>query len=317
MSKYTFLLPAYKARYLQQMLSSIQQQTYPDFEVIISDDCSPEDIYSICKPYLDDSRFSYRRNEKNMGGDNLVAHWNLLVDMCRTDYLIMASDDDIYDVSFLESIDQMTLQYPSLDLYRARVERIDSEGERMIVEGCFDEQVDQLRFVYQCYRNDVIPCVSNYCYRTSVLKQMNGFVEFPLAWFSDDATNILMSKNGCGNTAKVLFQFRWSDINITFAKPTRSQACKKLDATILYDKWFKEQMTKLSGGDPVCSEPLLQMKILQFHSQKIMEMCAPYTNVCSLPQFFRYCKKLRGECGYDIKPLFFIYIRHLLKGKKN
>ena len=53
--KYTFLLPAFKGRFLDEMLRSIQGQTYRDFKVIISDDCSPEDLRSICEPYLADS----------------------------------------------------------------------------------------------------------------------------------------------------------------------------------------------------------------------------------------------------------------------
>ena len=64
MVRYTFLLPAFKTKYLPEMLNSIQQQTYKDYKVIISDDCSPENVYEVSKEYLDDSRFSYRRNEK-------------------------------------------------------------------------------------------------------------------------------------------------------------------------------------------------------------------------------------------------------------
>lgn len=44
MCKYTFLLPAYKGRFLDEMLRSIQGQTYTNFKVIISDDCSPEGL---------------------------------------------------------------------------------------------------------------------------------------------------------------------------------------------------------------------------------------------------------------------------------
>jgi nicotinate-nucleotide adenylyltransferase len=44
MSRYTFLLPAYKAKYLPEALESIKRQSFQDFEVIVSDDCSPEDI---------------------------------------------------------------------------------------------------------------------------------------------------------------------------------------------------------------------------------------------------------------------------------
>ena len=88
--KYTFLLPAFKTKYLAEMLNSIQQQTYKDFKVLVSDDFSQEDVYGVCKPYLDDSRFSYRRNEKNIGAEKLVNHWNMLVEMCDTEFLIMS-----------------------------------------------------------------------------------------------------------------------------------------------------------------------------------------------------------------------------------
>ena len=72
-------------------------QTNRDFKVLISDDCSPQNIHDICKPYLNDSRFSYRRNDNNMGSKSLVSHWNLLVSLCDTEYFIMASDDDVYE----------------------------------------------------------------------------------------------------------------------------------------------------------------------------------------------------------------------------
>ena len=107
MHKYTFLIPAYKSKFLNETLRSIKNQRFPDFEVIVSDDNSPEDLFSIVIPYLDDSRYHYRRNEINIGGNNLVSHWNLLVDLCETDYCIMAGDDDVYDECFLERIDTL------------------------------------------------------------------------------------------------------------------------------------------------------------------------------------------------------------------
>ena len=97
MIKYTFLLPAYKPQFLEEALLSIKNQTYTDFCVIVSDDCSPFELKPIYdKVCAGDSRFSYRRNEENMGGKSLVSHWNLLVEMCETEWLIMASDDDVY-----------------------------------------------------------------------------------------------------------------------------------------------------------------------------------------------------------------------------
>ena len=74
MIKYTFLLPAYKPNFLEEALRSIKEQTYTDFKVIVSDDCSPHDLKSIFeKTCGDDPRFVFRCNEKNMGGRSLVS----------------------------------------------------------------------------------------------------------------------------------------------------------------------------------------------------------------------------------------------------
>ena len=138
MPRYTFLLPAFKAAYFREALESIKNQTYRDFKVIVSDDCSPEgeqlhQIYeavvmndnpnnreqhtSSCQKLselslIPDARFTFRRNAENMGSKSLVSHWNLLVDLCDTDYLIMASDDDIYEPTFLEEINALVEKYP-------------------------------------------------------------------------------------------------------------------------------------------------------------------------------------------------------------
>ena len=64
-AKYTFLLPAFKVTFLQEALLSIKQQTFSNFFVIVSDDCSPENIKEVFDKCVgDDKRFTYRRNNK-------------------------------------------------------------------------------------------------------------------------------------------------------------------------------------------------------------------------------------------------------------
>ena len=126
--KYTFLLPAYKFRFFEEAICSIKNQNYKDFICIVSDDCSPEKLkFVFDKTVGNDSRFIYRRNEENMGGKSLVSHWNLLVNLCNTDYLVMASDDDIYAPSFLAEIDVLVNKYPEIDVFRAKAKRIEDE----------------------------------------------------------------------------------------------------------------------------------------------------------------------------------------------
>ena len=64
-----------------------------------------------------------------MGGKSLVSHWNLLVDLCDTEYLIMASDDDVYEPTFLEEIDKLVQKYPNVDILRAKAVRLENGKE--------------------------------------------------------------------------------------------------------------------------------------------------------------------------------------------
>lgn len=242
--KYTFLLPAFKGKYLDEMLRSIKAQTYTDFKVLISDDCSPEDLRSICEPYLRDPRFSYRRNEENMGSKSLVSHWNLLVDMCDTEYLIMASDDDVYEPQFLAEIDVLTQKYPNVDLYRGRVRGIDDMGNQKRVEEQSNEFYECMSFIHRMHTKDFVDCVANYCYRTKMLQSKNGFVDFPLAWFSDEATNFFMSQKGCVTTPSIVFSFRSSDISITGKWGDVDDSTKKMKAVVMYSRWMREWIGK-------------------------------------------------------------------------
>lgn len=238
--KFTFLLPAYKQDFLEEALWSIKSQTYSDFKVIVSDDCSPYDLKSIFDMVCgDDERFTYRRNDVNMGGKSLVSHWNLLVEMCDTEFLIMASDDDVYDPLFLEQINSLIQEHPKVNLFRACVMSIDANGNEFRCEHNFKPFMSHLEYIYNTFSGGMISCEANYVYRTEALKKMGGFIDFPKAWFSDDATHVMMSDNGCCLTEKVLFGFRNSSDSISGQWGIPNVCADKIDATLKFYNWVE------------------------------------------------------------------------------
>lgn len=256
MHKYTFLIPAYKSMFLDEMLRSIKNQRFSDFEVLVSDDNSPEDLFNIVAPYLDDSRFHYRRNETNLGGNNLVLHWNILIDLCETDYCIMAGDDDVYDDCFLERIDILVSVYPHVNLFRTRTCRINENGERFEEEQIYDEFEDQLKF-FANY-NERIHCIGNYVFKTDRLKAINKFVYFPLAWGSDSATALSCSKEGVVHTNEILFFFRRSSINISYAnKKDVLMARQKIESTKLFFNWMVKYVDNIQSGKSQINDYLM------------------------------------------------------------
>ena len=65
----TIYLPVYNEQnYLSESLDSLLAQTYPDFELIISDNASVDGIDAICRDYAArDSRIRYVRQQVNIG----------------------------------------------------------------------------------------------------------------------------------------------------------------------------------------------------------------------------------------------------------
>ncbi|WP_052259358.1 glycosyltransferase family 2 protein [Flavobacterium sp. KMS] len=67
MKKLAVLLPTYNsAKYLDESISSILNQTYLDFDLYIYDDCSIDNSKEIVESYSD-KRIFYRKNNQNLG----------------------------------------------------------------------------------------------------------------------------------------------------------------------------------------------------------------------------------------------------------
>ena len=48
---FSFIMPAYKAKFLHLSIESILMQSYRDFELIIVNDASPENLKTIIEQY--------------------------------------------------------------------------------------------------------------------------------------------------------------------------------------------------------------------------------------------------------------------------
>ena len=62
------IMPSYNtASFIAESIQSVLAQSYKDWELIIVDDCSPDNTDEVVRPYLSDERIKYIKNEKNSG----------------------------------------------------------------------------------------------------------------------------------------------------------------------------------------------------------------------------------------------------------
>lgn len=89
--KVTFVVPCYRmAHLLPDCVNSILSQTYRDFEVLIMDDCSPDNTPEIAASFKD-PRVTHIRNENNLGH---LRNFNKGISLSRGQYAWLISADD-------------------------------------------------------------------------------------------------------------------------------------------------------------------------------------------------------------------------------
>jgi len=230
----SFIMPAYKLLYLEDAIQSILSQTSPDWELVVVDDCSPENLSQIIDKY-EDNRISYYRNDINIGGKDLVAQWNHSIKYAKGDWIVLAADDDLYEPTFCEEIIKLTRQYPNIDLIRSRVNQIDEEGKVFWSETSYPEYISGYEFLHDWLVGKSFTCVGNYAFRRKALEQMGGFINFPCGFCSDLATPIQLAANGVANTRDLLFNFRQTPVHLS---ADRSKYLEKLKAITLYYTWL-------------------------------------------------------------------------------
>ena len=87
----TFVVPCYKlAHLLPECLNSVVVQTYPDFEVLVMDNCSPDNTPEVVQSFRD-PRLKHVRNETNIGH---TRNFNKGIGMARGKYVWLVSADD-------------------------------------------------------------------------------------------------------------------------------------------------------------------------------------------------------------------------------
>jgi glycosyltransferase involved in cell wall biosynthesis len=87
----TFVVPCYKlAHLLSECVTSILEQTYPNFEVLIMDNCSPDNTPEVAASFKD-ARVKHIRNETNIGH---LRNFNKGVSLAGGKYVWLLSADD-------------------------------------------------------------------------------------------------------------------------------------------------------------------------------------------------------------------------------
>ena len=228
------IMPAWKRRFLRRAIESVLSQEFRDFELVVVDDASPEGLGGVVRGFAD-PRLVYRRNEANIGGGDLAAAWNCAMGHARGDLSVLASDDDEYDPAFLGEMVRLADGKPGVDVFHCRVAYRDAEARESGASELRAGWESAVEFMYnRCVRR-MRQCAPEFPFRTEALRAIGGFVPFPRAWHSDDATWMsLARRGGVAYTPRPLLRWRSSPENIS---SQFEDAAEKIEASELFREW--------------------------------------------------------------------------------
>jgi glycosyltransferase involved in cell wall biosynthesis len=124
------------ATFVAEAIDSILAQTFPDFELIISDNASTDATPEICRRYAAaDRRIRFYRQETNIGA---APNFNLVFHRSSGKYFKWAAHDDLIQPTYLERCVAALEADPEAVLCQPIVEIVDGAGAREIYDhGAF------------------------------------------------------------------------------------------------------------------------------------------------------------------------------------
>lgn len=143
--------------YIQEQLDSVLAQTVSDFELIICDDCSTDNTFSIIKEYEQkDSRIHAFRNAYNLG---FKKNFERAIGLTSGEFVALCDQDDVWTYNHLEvllkGIGDKMISAGNSDLIDGRGNRIGLTLKQMEALGYYpkDELSRALSFIL--FRNPI------------------------------------------------------------------------------------------------------------------------------------------------------------------
>ena len=224
MPEISVIMPVYntKSQYLTQAIESILQQTFTDFELLIIDDGSTEDISSVVKNFSD-PRIIFTRTEKNGGAGQAR---NLGLSLAKGKYIALMDSDDISRPNRLAVEHRYMEKHPEIDILGSYMQRF---PQKKILKVALRHNNIIHESIFLC-NNIVTPSI---IFRSDLnihySKECRIAEDYEL-WLR------LSNKFRFANLSEVLLNYRWEGQNISLLQNNKQVlAAAELQTT----KWIE------------------------------------------------------------------------------
>ena len=129
----TIGLPVFNGQeFLDEALRSLRAQTFPNLEIVVSDNASVDRTADIIREHAAaDPRIRAERQAENQGA---LENFRIVADRARGEYFAWAGHDDLWEPTFVEELVGVFRRNPGIGLAYCNYDWVDASGRR-VAEG--------------------------------------------------------------------------------------------------------------------------------------------------------------------------------------
>lgn len=112
--------------YLREAVSSVREQTDPDWRLVVVDDCYPDPAVPTFFDELDDPRVTYVRNETNLG---ITENYRRCLELATQPWVVLLGCDDLMLPDYVATLSAAIASAPQrVDVIQPGVRVVDERG---------------------------------------------------------------------------------------------------------------------------------------------------------------------------------------------
>lgn len=236
------------AKTILETLESIKAQTYPNIELIISDDCSTDNTVELCREWVAQNKERFVRTEiltveKNTGvaGNNLRA-----AQACKGEWIKSVAGDDVFMTNCIQDCMDYVAEHPDTIYLFGRCKAFGAEEKRCAeVDKVFDysffsktpdEQLHKLIFEGNC-----VPGTAIFYHRDRASKVgVKDDERIPLLEDWPKWINLIRAGVKLHFVDKVLVKYRVGGISTAYRpNPKIYRSNRMFTFLYLFPEWYK------------------------------------------------------------------------------
>lgn len=310
--RFSVIIPLYnKASYIPRALESVFAQTFKDFELVVVDDGSSDDSFSIAKDMIERSPVEHQLIHQDNAGVSLAR--NNGVAASHGDYICFLDADDWWEPTFLEEMSNLIDEFPEAGIYSTNYTIVNETHHRTRVAQIGVKDGFEKGYINYCQvyaATMYMPiCTDVACIPRPVFDEMGGFpkgiklgedfilwvhiglkykvvfLNKPLAYYNQDVD---VTNRGTGKLFKPEENMLW---NLTDLEPIEREnedykhLIDNLRASGLlsyylsrqYHEVAKQELTKVDWGkQPQKTQSFYSQSLAILRCRRVFQKCGSY-----------------------------------------